>query len=111
MSAGETQSNAQAQATTKSGASLLEQAISATKQTERSRAEDLLKTLSEEALKGTVTWDKNVSKTINAGITALDAAISKQLAAIMHKPEFQKLEGTWRGLNYLVMNTETSARL
>ena len=37
--------------------------------------------------------------------------MSKQLAAIMHHPEFQKLEGTWRGLNYLVMNTETSATL
>ena len=29
----------------------------------------------------------------------------------MHTPEFQKLEGTWRGLNYLVMNSETSAQL
>ena len=29
----------------------------------------------------------------------------------MHHPEFQKLEGTWRGLNYLVMNSETSASL
>ena len=33
--------------------------------------------------------------------------MSKQLAAIMHHPEFQKLEGSWRGLHYLVMNTET----
>ena len=38
-------------------------------------------------------------------------AISKQLAAVMHNPEFQKLEGTWRGLHYLVMNSETSAQL
>ena len=29
----------------------------------------------------------------------------------MHHPEFQKLEGTWRGLHYLVMNSETSAGL
>ena len=29
----------------------------------------------------------------------------------MHHPDFQKLEGTWRGLNYLVMNSETSAML
>ena len=35
--------------------SLLEQAIGATKQTERSQAEELLRTLTEEALKGTVT--------------------------------------------------------
>lgn len=91
--------------------SLLEQALEATKQTERDRAADLLKTLTEEALKGTVTWNKDVIRTISAGIAALDQVVSKQLAAIMHHPDFQKLEGTWRGLNYLVMNSETSKDL
>ena len=90
---------------------LLDQAIKATKQTEKSRAQELLRTLTEEALKGTITWNKDVSRTITAGMKAIDAAISKQLAAIMHTPSFQKLEGTWRGLNYLVMNSETSAQL
>jgi type VI secretion system protein ImpC len=90
---------------------LLDQAIKATKQTEKTRAQELLRTLTEEALKGTITWNKDVSRTINAGMKAIDAAISKQLAAIMHHPSFQKLEGTWRGLNYLVMNSETSAQL
>ncbi len=92
-------------------AGLLDQAIKATKQTEESRAQELLRTLTEEALKGTVTWDKDVTRTITAGIKAIDATISTQLAAIMHRPEFQSLEGTWRGLHYLVMNSETSARL
>jgi type VI secretion system protein ImpC len=91
--------------------SLLDQAIVATKTSERSQAEELLRTFTEEALKGTLTWDKDVTRTINAGIKALDAVISKQLAAIMHAPEFQKLEGTWRGLNYLVMNSETGTEL
>lgn len=111
MSAGE-QQKAQATTTTESeSASLLEQAIGATKQTERSRAEELIKTLADEAMKGTVTWSKNVSKTLNEGIAAIDAVVSKQLAAIMHTESFQKLEGTWRGLHYLVQNTETSAQL
>lgn len=91
--------------------SVLDQAIKATKQTERSRAQELLRTLTEEAMKGTITWSKDVTRTITAGIKAIDAAISKQLAAVMHTPEFQKLEGTWRGLHYLVMNSETSAQL
>jgi type VI secretion system protein ImpC len=82
-----------------------------TPQTERSRAEELLRTLADEALQGTITWDRNVTRTIRAGMEAIDAALSKQLAAIMHHPDFQKLEGTWRGLHYLVQNTETSARL
>ncbi len=91
--------------------SLLDQAIKATKRTEESRAQELLRTITEEALKGTITWSKDVTQTITAGIKGLDATISKQLAAIMHAPEFQKLEGAWRGLNHLVMNSETSAQL
>jgi len=112
MSAGEqAKSAAKATESTASAGGLLEAAISATKQTERTRAEELLKTLTEEALRGTVTWNKNVTRTVNDGIQAIDNVISKQLATIMHAPEFSKLEGTWRGLNYLVMNTETSAQL
>ena len=41
----------------------------------------------------------------------IDAVISKQLAAIMHDEEFQKLEGSWRGLHYLVNKTETGESL
>jgi type VI secretion system protein ImpC len=91
--------------------SLLDKVLLATKQTERSRAEDLMKTLVDQALSGVVSFDKNVTKTINATIKAIDDKLSTQLAAIMHHSDFQKLEGTWRGLNYLVMNSETSAAL
>ncbi|MGO9108457.1 MAG: type VI secretion system contractile sheath large subunit [Thermoguttaceae bacterium] len=111
MSTGqEAASPAQAASTVAEG-SLLEQAIVATKQTERDRAQELIKTLTEEALKGTLTWSKDVTRTLNQGIKAIDAALSKQLAAVMHHPKFQQLEGTWRGLTYLVMNSETSAQL
>jgi len=113
MSAGE-QLEAQGQPAAEGAAaevSLLDQAITATKQTDKSRTAELLKTLTEEALKGTVTFNKNISKTLNEAVAALDAVISKQLAAVMHAPEFQKLEGSWRGLQYLIMNSETSAQL
>src|SRR5437868_10624091 len=105
------QAGAAAAATTTQEGSLLDQVLTATKATERDRAQDLIRTLTEEALKGTVSWDKNVTKTIKAGIQAIDNALSKQLAAVMHHPDFQKLEGTWRGMHYLVMNSETSAML
>ena len=91
--------------------SLLEQAIGATKQTESSRAEELLKTLTEEALKGTVQWNKNMTVTFNEAIQLIDQKISKQLSVVMHTDEFQKLEGSWRGLHHLVMNSETSSTL
>jgi type VI secretion system protein ImpC len=105
------QAAASAAAATAAEGNLLEQAIAATKQTERDRAQELIKTLTEEALKGTLTWSKDVTRTITQGIKAIDEALSKQLAAVMHHPKFQQLEGTWRGLTYLVMNSETSAQL
>lgn len=91
--------------------SFLEQAISATKQTSRDETEELLRTLTQEAMKGTVKWDKNLSVTINAAIAAIDKAMSKQLAAVMHQEKLQKLEGSWRGLHHLVSNSETSSQL
>jgi type VI secretion system protein ImpC len=107
----EAQSTSSAEVQEKTGPSLLEQAISATKQTERSRTEELLKTLTEEALRGTVTFSKNLTKTLTDAIAAIDAKLSQQLAAIMHTPEFVKLEGSWRGLRHLVFESETSASL
>ena len=91
--------------------SFLEQAISATKQTARNETEELLRTLTKEAVKGTVKWDKNLSVTINSAIAAIDEMLSKQLAEVMHNEKFQKLEGSWRGLNHLITNSETGSQL
>lgn len=111
MSQTEQKTASGAEATELEGFSILDQAISATKQTERNQAEELLRSLTEQALKGTVLWDKNLTVTINKAIAAIDAAISEQLAAVMHHDKFQKLEGSWRGLSHLVFNSETSASL
>ncbi len=91
--------------------SLLEQALSATKQTERDEAQDLLENLTKQVLQGTVSWDRNLTHTIKAAISSIDTAISRQLAAIMHQEKLQKLEGSWRGLHHLVMNSETGTGL
>ena len=91
--------------------SFLEQAISATKQTSRDETENLLKTLIKEATEGTVKWDKNLTVTINSAIAQIDEVMSKQLSAIMHNEKFQQIEGSWRGLNHLIMNSETSSDL
>jgi len=99
------------QAEARQRSALLEQAITHTKQTPRDRTEALLKSLVSEALVGTITWDKNVARTIKRGMSAIDEVVSKQLAAILHTPEFQRLEGSWRGLHHLVMNSETSDQL
>jgi type VI secretion system protein ImpC len=90
---------------------LLEQVVAATKQTEPDRAQDLVKTLVEQALAGTVTFDRNLPRTIDRAIAAIDAKLSEQLNEVIHHPRFLQLEGSWRGLNYLVMNSETGTSL
>ena len=96
---------------TEAAPGLLDQIITNTKQTEPDRAQDLVKTLVEQALAGTVTFDRNLPRTIDKAIAAIDAKLSAQLNAIMHDPKFLKLEGSWRGLHYLVQNSETGTSL
>lgn len=91
--------------------SLLDEAIAVTKQTEPSRVEELMRTLAEEAMTGTVQFNKNMTVTLREAIAKIDAQISEQLAAIMHAEKFKKIEGSWRGLHYLVKNSEISTSL
>jgi len=100
-----------AEATATAELSLLDQAIGATKQTEPDQAQLLIKTLTEEALKGTFTFSKNLTVSFNKAIALLDDQMSHQLAAVMHNEQFLKLEGSWRGLHHLVMNSETGTML
>ena len=44
-------------------------------------------------------------------IAQIDKKMSEQINAIIHNKDFQQLESAWRGLHYLVQNTETSANL
>lgn len=53
----------------------------------------------------------DLMQALQGAIEDLDAQIGVQLDAILHDEAFQKLEATWRGLHYLVFNTETSSRL
>ena len=93
------------------GGGILDQVLGATKQTEPDRAAELIKTLVSEALAGTVTFDRNLTRTIDRAIAAIDGKLSAQLNEIMHNQRFLQLEGTWRGLHHLVMNSETGTGL
>ena len=90
---------------------ILSQVVAATRQTEPDRAQDLLRTLTDEAMKGTVVYDRNLTITLNRAIAAIDETISKQLSTIMQDEKFLALEGAWRGLHHMVDNSETSANL
>ena len=110
MSGAQTAPKAAATETTEAP-SFLDQVVAATKQTAPDHAQDLVKTLVEQALSGTVTFDKNLTRTFDRAIAAIDRKLSDQLNAIMHHPKFSALEGSWRGLHYLVMNSETGTSL
>ncbi len=91
--------------------SIVEEGRLAKDEAARDRGKDLIKHFVKEVLQGTITLARDTDAMINARIAQLDHLISIQLNEVMHAPEFQKLEATWRGLKYLVSNSETSEKL
>ena len=88
---------------------IVEQSKVAKSTAEHERARDIISELVNQVMEGTVVMSHNLSATIDARVAQLDRLISEQLSAIMHAPEFQKLERSWTGLQYLVKNTTTSS--
>lgn len=68
-------------------------------------------TLAEQALDQSVTLSDDAYQTIQAVIAQIDQKMTEQINHILHHPEFQRLEGAWRGLHHLVSNTETDELL
>jgi type VI secretion system protein ImpC len=77
----------------------------------KERGKDMIKNFVSEVLSGQISMARDTEAMLNARIAQIDHLISIQLNEIMHAPEFQKLEGTWRGLRYLLANSETSDML
>ena len=77
----------------------------------RERGKDLVKEFVAQVLQGAMTVSRDAEAMINARIAQIDHLISIQLNEILHHPAFQKLEGTWRGLKYLMDQSETSDML
>ncbi|OMQ25471.1 type VI secretion system contractile sheath large subunit [Serratia oryzae] len=73
--------------------------------------ENAVKTLAQQALENTVTVSADAYRTIQALIAEIDSKLSRQINKIIHHEKFQKLEGAWQGLHYLVNNTETDEML
>src|ERR1039457_3621128 len=74
-------------------------------------AKDLLGEFVKQIMEGTVMVSKDTELMINARIAQIDRLISDQLNEIMHHPDLQKLEASWRGLNYLIQQSETGDML
>jgi type VI secretion system protein ImpC len=73
--------------------------------------ETAVRTLAEQALRDSNVISGDVLATIEALIAQIDAKLTAQINQIIHSEEFQKVESAWRGLHYLVNNTETDESL
>jgi type VI secretion system protein ImpC len=80
---------------------------------ERAKEEvkNAVQTLAEFVLKDTSVVSDDAIHSIQSIIAEIDKKLTEQVNLILHHEDFQKLEGSWRGLHYLVNNTETDEML
>ncbi len=91
--------------------SLLNKEFRPKSDTARSAVQEAVKTLAQQALASTELISGDALQAIEAIIAELDRKLSEQINLIIHHEDFKGLEGTWRGLHYLVNNTETDEKL
>src|SRR3546814_20131702 len=110
MAESKTKSAPQAEAAAAEGG-LLDQIISKSRiartDSERDRTRDLIGELVGQVMDGQLVVSRDAIASLDARVADIDKLISDPLSAVMHTPEFQKLEGSWRGLKYLVEHSET----
>ena len=92
-------------------ASLLKKEFKPKSDDAKSAVEQAVLTLAQQALSQTNLIGSDVVMSIEAMIAELDKRMSKQVNAILHHEDFQKLQSAWRGLHYLFNNTESDEML
>jgi len=78
---------------------------------QRSAVESAVRTLAEQALESSLSFSGDAYRSIEAIIGEIDRKLSEQIDHIVHHADFQQLESAWRGLHYLVNNTESDEML
>ena len=77
----------------------------------RTAVEQAVKTLAQLALENTALVSDDALRSIEGIIAEIDKKLTDQVNLILHHPDFQQMESAWRGLHYLVNNTETDEML
>ena len=77
----------------------------------KSAVEQAVKTLAEQALSNTALISDDALRSIEGIVAEIDKKLTEQVNLILHHADFQQLESAWRGLHYLVNNTETDEML
>ena len=92
-------------------ASLLNKEFKPKSDEAKSAVEAAVQTLAQQALSNVKLISTDTVASIEAMIAALDKKLTEQINLILHHEDFQKLESAWRGLHYMVSNTETDEQL
>jgi type VI secretion system protein ImpC len=90
---------------------LLMKGFAPTSQTAHDAVGGAVRTLAEQALAHTTLIRDEARQTIEAIVAEIDRKLSEQVNEVLHHADFQALESAWRGLHYLVNNTETDEKL
>jgi len=90
---------------------ILEDGRMAREESQKERAKDVIGEFVSQVMEGVITISKDTEAMINARISQIDQLISRQLNEVIHNEEFQKLEASWRGLHYLVQQSETGENM
>ncbi|MDK3074818.1 type VI secretion system contractile sheath large subunit [Sedimentitalea sp. JM2-8] len=77
----------------------------------KTAVETAVKTLAQQALANTALVSDDALRSIESIVAELDKKLTEQVNLILHHAEFQQMESAWRGLHYLVNNTETDEML
>lgn len=80
-------------------------------ESQQAYARDLINEYVSQILEGGMTVANDTVASIEAQVARIDELLTAQMNEILHHEDFQKLEASWRGLHFLVFNTETSTRL
>jgi type VI secretion system protein ImpC len=114
MSSAESAKAAATSTQTAEAPNLLDQVIAATRPQnvhEQERAKDYFRQFLDQVVKPGQVVSKDVETNIKSWIAEIDKKLTAQLNEVLHDPGLQQLESTWRGLHYLVDQTETSTTL
>ena len=90
---------------------LLQKEFRPKSETAKSAVEDAVKTLAEYALQNTGLITHDALLSIDNLVAEIDKKLSEQINLILHHEDYLQLESAWRGLHFIVNNTETDEML
>src|SRR5688572_4548251 len=90
---------------------LLKRSFRPPSEEKRRAIEQAVGTLADWATRNSQVLTEDTVASVQGLIAEIDRMLSAQINQILHHPQFQQLESAWRGLHYLVANTECNDML